>query len=134
MKKFGLWLLPVTAILLEALPFGVYMTFAPSPDRRIVKTYSYFSLLPVGYGQIAPFLTAVLTCAALCLALIFLWKGSKKVGSALSFVSGAGALVILFSFLYQIEHNYWLGSLIAGLLALEWGLSRNLLRCQKKSE
>ena len=65
MKKAGIILLTVIAIILEALPYGAVMIFAPSPTDRLKDTYSYFSLTPVGYAHVAPFVTAMLTCILL---------------------------------------------------------------------
>lgn len=65
MKKRLLYLLfPVIALILEILPFGAVCNFAVSPERTQRKTFSYFSLVPYGYANFTPFITAVITCAA----------------------------------------------------------------------
>ena len=67
MKKSGIIFITVFAIFLELLPYGAVLIFAPSPVDTIKETYSYFSLVPVGYANSAPFVTAILTCILLAL-------------------------------------------------------------------
>lgn len=59
----------VVALALEALPFGVAMRWMPNPDKTLITTHAYFELLPLGYGNIFPMITALSTslAAALCL-------------------------------------------------------------------
>ncbi|WP_211274644.1 hypothetical protein [Anaerobacillus arseniciselenatis] len=52
------------------LPFGVSMTFAPNPTDRVTKYFSYFSMMPVGYGNLFPFITALLSIVVLLLLLV----------------------------------------------------------------
>jgi len=73
MKKilhiFSLISLLVT-LALEILPNGAALTFAPKPDTRIVKTYSYFSNIPFGYAHFSPLITAILTVVIIILTVI----------------------------------------------------------------
>lgn len=71
MKKTRLtaWILialPIAAIALELLPYGVALNFGyPSETGEIGwfrETYSYFSLMPYGYGVFGPLIAAALTC------------------------------------------------------------------------
>lgn len=48
-------------LVLECLPAGVILIFADGPDTRITRTFSYFSLVPFGYAQFFPLITAMLT-------------------------------------------------------------------------
>ena len=64
-KRFQYLLLPIITLILEILPYGAVCNFAPSPTERIRKTFSYFDLIPFGYANFAPFLTAIITCAIL---------------------------------------------------------------------
>ncbi len=61
-------------LVLMSLPYGVAMTFGPGPGITMVKYYSYFSLMPIGYENYLPMLTALLTIAALVLTLVGLKK------------------------------------------------------------
>lgn len=49
------------AVFLELLPCGVVMIFADGPEKTFRTTASYFDLLPFGYGNFFPLITAVLT-------------------------------------------------------------------------
>lgn len=71
-------------LLLETLPLGAVLIFAPGPTERTVRTFSYFDLMLVGYGSFAPLLTGVLTAAAVVLGGIALWKypGATKIKNA----------------------------------------------------
>lgn len=70
----------VTAIVLEALPYSAVLIFAPGPNERITKTFSYFSLDPFGYANFFPLPTALLTVAvtALCLICLITKTGMLK--------------------------------------------------------
>ena len=64
----------ISTLILEALPYGVVMNFASSPEETIRVTTSYFNFLPFGYGNFFPFITAVLTIVSVIGGLIsVLW-------------------------------------------------------------
>ncbi len=65
------------AFILEILPIGAVMVFATGPTERTVRTYSYFSLLPVGYANVTPMLTGILTVAIILLGVIALLQFDK---------------------------------------------------------
>ena len=46
MKKFGVFVLLIMIFILEILPYGAILVFAPSPAYTVTETYSYFSLKP----------------------------------------------------------------------------------------
>ena len=66
MKKISLVVFPALTIVLEALPMGAVCTFAISPTERVRETFSYFSLIPFGYANFAPLITAILTVVIFC--------------------------------------------------------------------
>ena len=68
-KRFWLLLLPIVTLILEILPFGAVCNFANPDGAPYHYTYSYFSLIPFGYANFAPFLTAILTCVMILLLL-----------------------------------------------------------------
>ena len=70
-KKALLFVLPVLTIILEALPYGAVLNFANPEGEPIRKTFSYFSLTPFGYANFAPFCTAVMSCFAFLLLIIY---------------------------------------------------------------
>lgn len=88
------------ALMLELTPCGAVLRFGrPAEDGSIGffrETYSYFSLLPVGYGNFFPLLTGLLTAALLALSLWRLRRDSRRIGSALFL---GAALAAVFSLL-----------------------------------
>lgn len=68
-------------VLLEALPYGVVLSFAASADERLRVTYSFFSLIPFGYASFGPLIAAALSCISLFFAAMgwffdkFKWVG-----------------------------------------------------------
>ncbi len=114
MKKKNLYLLglPVLALILELLPWGVVMRFAnPDGDPWILKT-SYFSLLPFGYANVGPLFTAVLTCGLLILLAFCLAKENRALLKTGAVISAAAMAV---SFLPVSVLSY---SLIGGMISL----------------
>lgn len=59
-------MLLLLALVLEALPIGAVLVFAPGPGERMLQTFSYFDLTVFGYANFSPLVTGVLT--AFCLA------------------------------------------------------------------
>ena len=86
----------LAALVLEILPWGAVMVFArPAEDGSIGhfrETYSYFSLMPAGYGMFFPLLTGLLTAVLLLTALLQWRRPRKKRGDRL-FAAAAVALV-----------------------------------------
>lgn len=74
------------AIILMATPSGIAMTFAPGPTERVTKYFSYFSLMPFGYGNWFPIITALLTIVVVLLLLVGIRKANtgKAVGVCLA--------------------------------------------------
>lgn len=62
------------ALILEILPIGAVMVFAAGPDQRITEIYSYFSMLPLGYANVTPMLTGILTVVIIVLGVISVFK------------------------------------------------------------
>lgn len=67
----------LTSIILMAMPSGIAMTFASGPHERITSYYSYFDLMPLGYGNWLPIITVILSFIALLLLLVGLKKPNK---------------------------------------------------------
>lgn len=84
-------------IILMALPFGVSMTFAPSPTERVTKYFSYFSILPMGYGNWFPAIIALLSIFVLLLLLVGIKKANT--GSAVQVCLSICLIVSLLSWL-----------------------------------
>ena len=90
MKKKIIMLCIITATLFfEILPYGAVCNFANPDGGPWRQTFSYFSLVPFGYANFAPFIVALLTCALFCFLLIgiFLKKSFKKTIMVLAMTS-----------------------------------------------
>ena len=58
-----------------------------TPEETIIETYSYFSLVPYGYANFAPFITAVLTILIFVFAVLLFTPAGKKITGILKAVS-----------------------------------------------
>jgi hypothetical protein len=120
LRRLALPLLPAAALVLEALPFGVRMVFAPGPETRAVTYHAFFSFLPFGYGVFGPVIAAFLTVILLITALLTR-KQDRTPGAA---VLSAAALLAAVSPLFYVPGVFTLcGGLICLLLALELVIS-----------
>ncbi len=122
MKKIGFVLLPIVTIVLELLPSGAVLIFAPSPTEAVRKTFSYFSLMPFGYANFAPFVTALLTCFILLLAFISIKRSSCI--KAVFLISLIAAAISLVPLAYGISYYSVTGSMITATLAVESVLAK----------
>lgn len=121
MKRIVLLLLPVLAAVLELLPSGAVLVFAVSPTERKIETCSYFSMLPFGYANFSPLITAALTCVVIVLAAVYAAKSGKKTGRATALFSLCAAVISVLPLLYGIEYMSLTGLAITLLLAAETG-------------
>ena len=69
--------LQFAALILELLPYGAVLVFAPGPTERVTELYSYFHLDLVGYVNFAPFLTGSLTIVVILLGIIAFCRYEK---------------------------------------------------------
>ena len=123
MKKRSIYLiLPVITLILEILPYGAVCNFArPASDGSIGyfrQLYSYFDIVPFGYANFAPLITAILTCFVLLLAIIYCITGKIGVLKMLRNSLVISLLVSLCPLLYGIRFFSFVGAMIsASLLA-----------------
>jgi len=68
----------IISVVLMATPYGIAMKFALGPNERVIKYYSYFNMMPLGYGNWLPMITAILSIAVLMILLISLKKGKGE--------------------------------------------------------
>ena len=121
-KKIGLVLLSISAIILELLPYGAVLNFGNPDGEPWRKTFSYFSLTPFGYANFGPFITALLTCVLLILSVIAIFKHSKGLNTAIMSISGIAALVSLSPLVYGINYISAVGVAITVVLIAIFGL------------
>ena len=81
-KRLMYIILPIITLIFEILPYGAVCNFArPATDGSIGhfrELYSYFDLVPFGYANFAPFITAILTCLILLMLVIYCLIGKSK--------------------------------------------------------
>ena len=113
-KRFLYLLLPIITLILEILPYGAVCIFATSPTETIRETFSYFDLIPFGYANFAPLLTAIITCLVFVLLLIFCIKGNVRMAVIAKNMLYVAIVISLGPLVYGIEYF----SLVAGLITL----------------
>lgn len=129
-KKRLLYLLPpVITLILEILPYGAVCNFARLAEDgtigRFRVLYSYFDLVPFGYANFAPFLTAVLTCIILGLTAAYCLSGKQRILSITKVLLCAGIVLSLCPLLLGFDCFSFVGALItASLIANLFILSR----------
>ncbi|MBQ6997307.1 MAG: hypothetical protein IJO72_01545 [Oscillospiraceae bacterium] len=115
MKKRLLYLiLPIITLILELLPYGAVCNFANPGGTPWRETYSYFDLLPFGYANFAPMLTAIVTCAILVLLLIYVFVDRCHLANSIKVLLCVGSVLSLCPLLYGIAYF----SLVGGLISL----------------
>ncbi len=123
MKKRALYLLPVlVTLILALLPFGAVCNFADGESGVIRKTYSYFSLVPYGYANFAPFLTALATLALTVLLTAYLVNGKARVIKVAKPITMAAFMLSLCPLLLGISYFSVVGALISLFLLLQLGV------------
>ena len=127
-KRVLYLLLPVITLVLEILPYGAVCIFATSPTEKIKETFSYFDLIPFGYANFAPLLTAIITCLIFVLLLIFCIKGNVRMAVKAKNMLYVAIVMSLGPLLFGIEYF----SLIAGLITLSLVGELLLLQCTIK--
>lgn len=115
-------ILPVITLILEILPFGAVLNFANPEGEPWRKTFSYFSLTPFGYANFAPFLTAIMTCIAFILLVIFCITGKERILLNARNIVCAGFVISFGPLLFGIHNFSIIGFFISVTLVLEFVL------------
>ena len=111
-KRWLYWLFSIAALVLEALPYGAVCRFANPEGEPWRNTYSYFSMIPFGYANFAPLLTALLTCAAVALLLIGVRKDTPSLWKAVKIVLAVAVVLSLCPLLLGVAYFSVVGALI----------------------
>ncbi len=123
-KRIALFLLPVAAAILEALPWGVALYFANPEGEPWRYTYSYFDLTPFGYADLAPFIVAILTCVLALLGLIIMFKQTKGLKTAVIVMAGAATVLSLVPLaIFGLTYLTPIGAAVTILLAADFILA-----------
>lgn len=115
-------LLTLIALIIEIIPRSTALTFAhPGADGGLVYSteyYSYFSLMPFGYGNAGPLIAAILTCVSLLLIEVYFARRQTWLLGTELVVSGAGIVTSLLPLLLGFTGSYGvLSALITASLA-----------------
>lgn len=116
-KKILLAALPAIAIILELLPYGAVLKFAPSPTTTKIETYSYFSPMLIGYANFAPFAIALFSCLILALTIVLLISGEKKIINMIRPAALASVIISVVQMFLGIDYITVVGCIIAAILA-----------------
>ena len=111
-KRWGHLLLPVAALVLESLPYGAVCNFANPEGEPWRRTYSYFDLLPFGYANFSPLLTALLTCVIVVLLLIAVFVGARRLMTAVRTLLAIATGLSLCPLLLGVDYYSVVGLLI----------------------
>ena len=116
-KRFLYLLLPIITLVLEILPYGAVLNFMlpavdGSPAGHFKELYSYFDLMPFGYANYAPFLTAITTCVILILLLVYLFSGKFRIIKITKVLLCVGVVLSLCPLFYGINFFSVVGALI----------------------
>lgn len=113
-KKLLYLILPIITLILEILPYGAVCNFANPEGEPWRKTYSYFDLLPFGYANFAPFITALLTCIIILLLVINLFVNKERLILTVRNILIITSLISLYPLIFGISYF----SIVGGLITL----------------
>lgn len=119
-RKIAMTVLSVLTIILEILPYGAVCVFMDDGGIEIRRTFSYFSLVPYGYANFSPLITAVLSSVILVLCVVLCFRKSKKLNKALATLSGLAAVISFVPFLMGLGFRFYgvCAAAITSLLAV----------------
>ncbi len=127
-KKIAMLCVAALAVILEALPFGAVCHFAKDGGGSVRRTYSYFSLIPYGYANFAPFLVALLTCILLVLCVLSFRRPMVR---SICILSGVATVLSVAPLFLGLRHFTVVGALISCALCALFVLS--LLQIKKEA-
>lgn len=108
------------ALILEALPYGAVLNFAVAPESgggTNRRTFSYFSMMPFGYANFGPLLTALITVLLAVLVLISCFgENRRKLCSRIGVVSAAAVLFSIAPLMFGLSYYSVVGLIITLLL------------------
>ena len=121
-KKIILSVLSVLVLVFELLPYGVVLNFGNPEGEPLRETFSYFSLIPYGYANIGPFITAILTCFLIILIIVGWFKFGKKLNLAIMWLSGIAMVFSLFPLFLGFEYISMIGIYVSLMLGIIFGI------------
>ena len=122
-KKIITLALLLSALILEILPYGAVCNFANPEGEPWRKTYSYFSMIPYGYGDFGPLITAILTCVLLVILVLSLLL-KKNWSRSISIISAIATLTSLAPLMFGISNFSLVGAMISACIIATFVISR----------
>ena len=122
-KKIITLALLLSALILEILPYGAVCNFANPEGEPWRKTYSYFSMIPYGYGDFGPLITAILTCILLVIIVLSLLL-KKNWSKSISIISAIATLTSLAPLMFGISNFSLVGAMISACIIATFVISR----------
>lgn len=112
-------ILPVITLILEVLPWGAVCNFANYTGIAFRETYSYFDLIPFGYANFSPFLTAITTCIIVVFLIIYFFTGKSFATKTTKVLLYIGIVLSVCPLLYGVAYYSVVGALITISLVSE---------------
>ena len=122
-KKIITLALLLSALVLEILPYGAVCNFANPDGEPWRKTYSYFSMIPYGYGDFGPLITAILTCVLLVIIVLSILL-KKDWSKSISIISAIATLTSLAPLIFGISSFSLVGAMISACILATFVISR----------
>ena len=122
-KKMITLALLLSALVLEILPYGAVLNFANPEGESWRKTYSYFSMIPYGYGDFGPLITAILTCVLLVIIILSILL-KKDWSKSISIISAIATLTSLAPLMFGISSFSLVGAMISACILATFVISR----------
>jgi len=122
-KKMITLALLLSALILEILPYGAVCNFANPEGESWRKTYSYFSMIPYGYGDFGPLITAILTCVLLVIIILSILL-KKDWSKSISIISAIATLTSLAPLMFGISSFSLVGAMISACILATFVISR----------
>lgn len=88
-------IMSIAALCAELFGKGAVCVFAVSPEKTQTTLFSYFSLVPFGYANFGPFITAVLTSVIVVISVVLFTKKAQKITKCLTVLTAAAAAASL---------------------------------------
>ena len=122
-KKIITLALLLSALVFEILPYGAVCNFANPEGEPFRKTYSYFSMMPYGYANFGPFITALLTCVLLVIIVLSILL-KKDWSKSISIISAIATLTSLAPLMFGFSNFSIVGAMISACILATFVTSR----------
>ena len=122
-KKIITLALLLSTLVLEILPYGAVCNFWNPEGEPWRKTYSYFSMIPYGYGDFGPLITAILTCVLLVIIILSILL-KKDWSKSISIISAIATLTSLAPLMFGFSNFSLVGAMISACILATFVISR----------